>query len=173
MNRNYTGMSTHRVTLSAGLLALIVAVAAWALSVRAAPLLSIDEQAFDVAAARVDIDADTGAAVLEGGVTARFGDVEVRADKVELRYDLAPRVSWARGTGSVSARLKGIDATATAVEFDAKSHSVVLSGAVRLTRGKGWVTAERATMDLSTNKVSLQEVKGSIPVRAAGSFGHP
>jgi lipopolysaccharide export system protein LptA len=167
-------MSKRRAIALAGL-SLIVGVAALGvstLSVRAAPV-AIDDQAFDVAADRVDIDAETGAAVLEGAVTARFGDVEVRADKVELRYDRAPRVSWARGTGSVSARLKGIDATASTVEFEAKSHSVVLAGSVRLTHGKGWVTADRATMDLSTNKVSLQEVKGSIPVQAAGSFAHP
>ena len=39
-----------------------------------------------------------------------------------------------------------------------------LKGGVRLTRGKGWITAERASIDIPTQKVTLHDVKGSIPV---------
>ena len=68
------------------------------------------------------------------------------------------------GTGGVMARLKGIEAGADVIEFDATSRKVSLSGAVRLSRGRGWVRAERATLDIASGKVSLEEVKGSIPL---------
>jgi len=102
--------------------------------------------------------------VLTGNVTARLGELEVRCPTVELSYDESPRVKWAKGKGGITARFKGIEATAAAVELDAPARSVALSGGVRLSRGKGWITAERAVIDTATGKVSLQEVKGSIPV---------
>jgi hypothetical protein len=51
------------------------------------------------------------------------------------------------------------------VELDATAHSVVLTGGVRLARGRGWVTAEHATIDVASGRVSLEDVKGSLPVR--------
>jgi hypothetical protein len=40
----------------------------------------------------------------------------------------------------------------------------VLTGNVRVARGRGWVTAERATLDMASGKVTLHAVKGEIPV---------
>jgi lipopolysaccharide transport protein LptA len=139
-------------------------VVATGLSARADPLVTLDGEAIDVSADRVDVDVEQGVAELRGAVTARVGDVELRCDLVELRYDRSPRVSWARGTGAVSVHVKGIEATAASVELDARTRTVTLAGSVRLSRGRGWMTAERAVLDLATNKVSLQGVKGSIPV---------
>jgi lipopolysaccharide transport protein LptA len=124
----------------------------------------IEGEALDVSADRLDVDVERGTAMLQGTVTARLGDLEVHCPSVEIRYDRSPRVSFARGTGGVTARLKGIDATATTIEFDAASRAVTLAGNVRLSRGRGWITAEHATVDMTTGKVSLQEVKGSIPM---------
>jgi hypothetical protein len=45
---------------------------------------------------------------------------------------------------------------------------VRLFGGVKLTRGSGWVEAATATIDLVSHKVTLKEVKGSIPVAAPG-----
>jgi len=65
----------------------------------------------------------------------------------------------------VSARAKGFAATAAAVEVDVQRRSVRLVGSVRLSRGRGWVTADSATVDLNTRKVVLNDVQGSIPVQ--------
>jgi lipopolysaccharide export system protein LptA len=130
----------------------------------AAPLAVIDGQALDVSAEHVDVDVEHGTALLTGNVAARLGDLEVRCPTIELAYDESPRVKWAHGKGGVVARFKGIEVTAPAADLDAKSRTVVLSGGVRLARGRGWMSAERATLDLASGKVSLQEVKGSIPV---------
>jgi lipopolysaccharide export system protein LptA len=136
----------------------------WSGFAGASPLALIEGEGLDVAADRVEVDVERGTALLQGNVSTRLGDLEVRCPTVEIRYDRSPRVSFARGTGGVTAKLKGIDATANSVEFDAASRTVAFHGSVRLSRGRGWVTAEHATVDVASGKVSLQEVKGSIPV---------
>jgi lipopolysaccharide export system protein LptA len=128
------------------------------------PLAVIAGETLDVKADKLAVDIDKGTAVLEGSVRAKMGELEVLCPKVEIRYDEAPKVRWARGSGGVRARLKGIEASASSFEVDVARRSVKLVGAVRLSRGRGWVTAESATIDLSTRKVTLNEVKGSIPV---------
>jgi lipopolysaccharide transport protein LptA len=121
-------------------------------------------ETLDVKADKLDVDIQKGVAVLEGGVHAKMGELEVLCPKVDIRYDEAPKVRWARGSGGIKARLKGIEAAASSVEVDVARRTVKLAGGVRLTRGRGWVQADSATIDISTRKVTLQDVKGSIPV---------
>ena len=136
----------------------------WSRLAGADPLAVVEGEALDVSADRLDVDVERGTALLQGNVSTRLGELEVHCPTVEIKYDKSPRVSFARGTGGVSAKLKGIDATASIVEFDATSRTVAFHGSVRLSRGRGWVTAEHATVDIASGKVSLQDVKGSIPV---------
>jgi len=130
-----------------------------------ADLATISGQTLDVKANTLDVDINRGRATLEGDVHATLGELTVVCPKVELAYDEAPQVKWARGTGGVEARVQGIVARAAVVEVDVVKRKVDLSGGVRLTRGQGWVEAERASIDISTYRVSLHEVKGSIPVK--------
>jgi lipopolysaccharide export system protein LptA len=53
------------------------------------------------------------------------------------------------------------------VELDLARQLVELSGGVKLTRGQGWLTADRARIDIATARVSLSQVKGGIPVAKA------
>jgi lipopolysaccharide export system protein LptA len=131
---------------------------------QAGPLAVVEGESLDIKADKLDVDIDKGTALLEGNVEAKMGDLQVSCPKVEIRYDQAPRVRWARGSGGVHAHVKGIDATAQSVVLDLAKREVSLSGGVRLARGKGWIEAGKATIALSTRKVTLQEVKGSIPV---------
>jgi lipopolysaccharide transport protein LptA len=133
-------------------------------SAYAVPLAEVGGEALDITADRLEVDVAEGTAALEGNVRAAMGDLEVFSPKIEIRYDEAPRVKWARGSGGVRAKLKGIEATAHSIELDVVKRRVTLRGGVRLTRGKGWVKATKASIDLSTRKVTLHEVKGSIPV---------
>lgn len=156
------------VTLSLCVAAVVsaLAVALPARRATAAPLAVVEGEAIDVSAERLEVDVEHGTALLQGSVSLTFGEIDIRCPKVEIRYDRSPRVSFARGTGGVTARFKGTEATADAIEFDAGSRKVSLSGAVKLTRGRGWMRAERATLDIASGKVSLEDVKGSIPVEA-------
>lgn len=133
---------------------------------RAAPIAVVDGEALDVSAEHLEVDVSRGTALLRGSVVASFGDVEIRCPTVEIRYDRSPRVSFARGTGGVTVRIKGIEAAAETLEFDAGARKVALSGGVRLSQGRGWARAERASFDISSGKVSLEDVKGSIPIDA-------
>lgn len=131
---------------------------------RADPLGVIAGEILDVTAEKLDVDIEGGRAVLEGDVHASLGELVVVCPKVEMRYDPAPTVKWVRGSGGVRASLRGIEANAEFVEVDIGRRQVLLAGGVELRRGKTWVHAERATIDVATRHVSLHEVKGSIPV---------
>ncbi|MBK7582153.1 MAG: hypothetical protein IPI67_18345 [Myxococcales bacterium] len=130
----------------------------------AGPLAVVEGEKLELRADKLDVDIDKGNALLEGNVEAKLGELTVTCPKVEIRYDQAPRVRWVKGSGGVRARVKGIDATASSVVVDLSKREVTLTGGVRLARGKGWVEADKATIDLSTRKLTLKEVKGSIPV---------
>jgi lipopolysaccharide export system protein LptA len=115
-------------------------------------------------AERLDIDIIAGEATLTGKVTLSRGDLIVNCPRVDLRFDHAPHVTWARGSGGVTADLRGVHAEAPSVEFDLGRQVLDLSGGVKLTRGQGWLAADSARIDIATAKVSLVQVKGSIPV---------
>jgi hypothetical protein len=50
------------------------------------------------------------------------------------------------------------------VELDLTKQVLDLRGGVKLTRGQGWLAADSARIEIATAKVSLTQVKGSIPV---------
>src|SRR6185503_5523356 len=68
-------------------------------------LAAIGGESLDVQANKLDVDIEKGTAVLEGDVTVAMGELRVQCPKVELRYDQAPQVRWARGSGGVTASL--------------------------------------------------------------------
>jgi lipopolysaccharide export system protein LptA len=135
-------------------------------SAQADPLAVVDGQSLDVRADHLDVDIAKGTAVLKGNVRAVLGELEVECGKIDVRYDEAPVVRYARGSDNVTVRLKGIEAKAAALEVDVARRSVRLQGGVRVSRGRGWVTAEAAQIDIATRHVTLDAVKGSIPVQA-------
>jgi lipopolysaccharide export system protein LptA len=130
------------------------------------PLAVVEGQSLDVRADRLDVDIAKGTATLQGNVHAVLGELEVECGKIDVRYDEAPVVRYARGSEAVTVRLKGIEAKAATLEVDVARRSVRLQGGVKVSRGRGWVTAEAAQIDIATRHVTLDAVKGSIPVQA-------
>lgn len=164
MRESSVRAATRRLAIAGGLAAALAG-PALPISAQAGPLAVVAGETLDVRADSLEVDIARGSALLEGNVHAVLGDLEVDCARVEVRYDGAPNVRWAKGSGGVNARAKGFAATATAFEVDVVRRNVRLEGSVRLSRGKGWVTADSATIDLNTRKVVLNEVKGSIPVQ--------
>jgi lipopolysaccharide export system protein LptA len=122
------------------------------------------ETGVSLQADRLDIDILAGEATLTGKVTLSKGDLAVSCPRVDLRFDHTPHVTWARGSGGVTADLRGVHAEAPSVELDLTKQVLDLRGGVKLTRGQGWLTADSARIEIPTAKVSLTQVKGSIPV---------
>jgi lipopolysaccharide export system protein LptA len=122
------------------------------------------DSAVALQADRLDIDILAGEATLTGKVTLSKGDLVVSCPRVDLRFDHAPHVTWARGSGGVTADVRGVHAEAPSVELDLGKQVLDLRGGVKLTRGQGWLTADSARIEIATAKVSLTQVKGSIPV---------
>jgi lipopolysaccharide export system protein LptA len=131
----------------------------------AEPILGVGGDAtVSVQADRLDIDILAGEATLTGKVTLSKGDLVVSCPRIDLRFDHAPHVIWAKGSGGVTADVRGVHAEAPSVELDLSKQVLDLRGGVKLSRGQGWLTADSARIDIPTAKVSLTQVKGSIPV---------
>jgi hypothetical protein len=73
----------------------------------------------------------------------------------------------------VVAEVKGVLAEAPDVEMDLAARTLELRGGVRLTRGESWITAERASINIATAKVTMSDVKGSIPIPKGSPVGTP
>jgi lipopolysaccharide export system protein LptA len=129
-----------------------------------AEILGVGGDSVSLQADRVDVDVMAGDATLTGNVTLTKGDVTVSCPRIDVRFDQGARLLWARGSGGVNADVRGVHAEAPAVEVDFARQVLDLRGGVKLARGQGWMTADSARMELSTGKVSLSQVKGSIPV---------
>ena len=113
---------------------------------------------------QLDIDILAGEATLTGKVTLTKGDLVVNCPRIDLRFEHAPKLTWARGSGGVTADVRGVHAEAPSVELDLTKQVLDLRGGVKLTRGQGWLTADSARIEIATAKVSLSQVKGAIPV---------
>jgi lipopolysaccharide export system protein LptA len=122
------------------------------------------DEPLQMTADRLDLDIEAKTALLAGHVTLRRGPMTLSCPRVDVRYDRVPHVTWARGSGGVVAEVKGVRAEAPEVEVDLASRTMDLRGGVRLARGDGWITADRATINIATGKVSMAEVKGSLPI---------
>jgi lipopolysaccharide export system protein LptA len=124
----------------------------------------------DVRADRMSVDLGARTARLEGNVKLRRGDLSLSMAVVDVRLDEAGGVRWAKGTGLVTLDQKGTHAESEAVEVDLARRSVELSGKVRVTRGASRLTAERATIDLASQRVSLSSVEGTLTASDVSSL---
>jgi lipopolysaccharide export system protein LptA len=154
------------------LFALPFALVAAALATAAARPLSAEPrdaaaEALQMSADRLELDVEARTAVLTGHVKVVRGAMSLSCPRVDVRYDQVPHVTWARGSGGVVAEVKGVHAEAPEVEVDLAARTMELRGGVRLTRGEGWITAERAGINIATARVTMSDVKGSIPVPKA------
>jgi lipopolysaccharide export system protein LptA len=133
-------------------------------SALADPLLGGPADPVAMQADQLEVDVTAGSAVFTGNVSLAKGDLHVSCPRIEVKFDTSPHVSWARGSGGVAADVRGVHAEAPEVELDLTKQLLELRGGVRLTRGQGWLQAERASIDIATAKVTLTQVKGAIPV---------
>ncbi|WP_146653486.1 LptA/OstA family protein [Labilithrix luteola] len=130
----------------------------------AEPLLDVAKGDVNVQADKLEVDVATGIAVLTGQVLLQKGDMSVKCPKVELKFDTSPHLNWAKGSGGVVADVRGVHGEAPEVELDLKKQVLELRGGVKLSRGQGWIQADKATIELATARVTATQVKGSIPV---------
>lgn len=133
-------------------------------AVHADPILSVGGDAMEVQADQLEVDVTAGEAVLTGNVSLAKGGLKVSCPRIDLKFDNTPHVKWARGSGGVVADVKGVHAESPDVELDLVKQVLELKGGVRLTRGQGWLQADSARIEITTAKVTLTQVKGSIPV---------
>jgi lipopolysaccharide transport protein LptA len=145
-------------------IACTIAAAAW---VRAEPVAVVDGQPVGVSADQLVVDLNKGTAVMTGNVRVQRGELVIRCDRVDARYDGAPNVTWAHATGHVIADWKGISARANEAELILSRRVLELRGGVKLSRAGAWIEAREAQVDFVTGRLTLEKVSGSIPVPSA------
>lgn len=120
----------------------------------------------EISADSLEVDTKDQSATLTGKVVFTKGtDLSLRCPKIEVKYESSgPRVSWAKGSGGITADVKGVRAEAPEFELDLVKQKLSLRGGVRLFRGQGWVAADGAEIDLATARVTMNNVKASLPV---------
>jgi lipopolysaccharide transport protein LptA len=128
------------------------------------PLLDVGKGDVGVQADQLEVDVSTGSAILTGQVVLTKGDMTVRCPRVDLKFDASPHLKLAKGSGGVVADVRGVHGEAPEVELDLKRQVLELRGGVRLSRGQGWLQADKVTIELATARVTATQVKGSIPV---------
>jgi lipopolysaccharide transport protein LptA len=128
------------------------------------PLLDVGKGDVSVQADKLEVDVATGTAILTGQVVLSKGDMSVRCPRVDLKFDTSPHLHSAKGSGGVVADVRGVHGEAPEVELDMKKQVLELRGGVKLSRGQGWIQADKATIELATARVTATQVKGSIPV---------
>ncbi|MBS2013472.1 MAG: hypothetical protein JST00_11320 [Deltaproteobacteria bacterium] len=151
-----------KIVLAVGLVALTTSFAPR--DADADPLLDVGKGDVSVQADKLEVDVATGTAILTGQVVLSKGDMTVKCPRVDLKFDTSPHLNWAKGSGGVVADVRGVHGEAPEVELDLKKQVLELRGGVKLSRGQGWIEANKATIELSTAKVTATQVKGSIPV---------
>jgi lipopolysaccharide export system protein LptA len=151
-----------RVGLAAALMLLTTSFAPR--EAEADPLLDMGKGDVSLQADKLEVDVATGTAILTGKVVLSKGDMAVRCPRVDLKFDSSPHLNFAKGSGGVVADVRGVHGEAPEVELDLKRQVLELRGGVKLSRGQGWLQADRATIELATARVTATQVKGSIPV---------
>lgn len=160
---HFVGTRAARIAVAGLLAALVAGVVGPTAPAQAETLLGADPNV-SLQADRLDIDILAGEATLTGKVTLSKGDLVVSCPRVDLRFDQTPHLTWAKGSGGVTADVRGVHAEAPSAELDLGKQVLDMRGGVKLTRGQGWLTADSARIEIATAKVSLTQVKGSIPV---------
>ena len=128
------------------------------------PILQVGGGDVRVEAEKLEVDVAAQTAVLVGNVVLAKGDLNVKCPRLDLKFDHAPHLSWAKGSGGVVADVRGVHAEAPEVELDLSKQVLELRGGVKLSRGQGFLQAESATINITTAKVTATQVKGQIPV---------
>ena len=166
MKRRTTSASipSHRSTFVAAVVLALLSTSLSPHEAAADPLLDVGQGDVNVQADSLEIDITRGSAVLTGQVLLQKGDLSVRCPRVELKFDTSPQLHWAKGSGGVVADVRGVHGEAPEVELDLKKQILELRGGVKLSRGQGWIQADKATIELATARVTATQVKGTIPV---------
>jgi len=128
------------------------------------PLIDMGKGDVGVQADKLEIDVAAGTAVLTGKVVLTKGDMTVSCPRVDLKFDSGPHLMTAKGSGGVVADVRGVHGEAPEVELDMVKQILEMRGGVKLSRGQGWIQADKASIELATARVTATQVKGSIPV---------
>ncbi len=128
-----------------------------------APASTADARApLDVQAERVVFDPTARSAVFEGDVRATQGAISLRSPRLVARYGADQKLLSLEAQGGVQLGGEGVTATAERASWSATDETLVLEGAVTLTRGADVLQGTRLTYLPTSGRIELENARGRI-----------
>jgi lipopolysaccharide export system protein LptA len=140
----------------------VLVVAAAALVAALAPAATGGDQvrSVQVEADRLQIDHQRRSATFEGNVRARYGELALQCDSMQVSYDDRGAVVALRATGGVTVRRGDARATANSGRLDARQGLLVLEGSPVLVRGPHRLEGERIAVHLASGRIEVERARG-------------
>ena len=120
---------------------------------------------------------DEQVAVLEGDAVIRQGDLELKADRIAIRYETGedaarPRVRRMEARGHVRLKSPSEEVTADWGIYDVASRMILMGGGVELRRAGNLLTGSLMEIDLDSGLIRLSAA-GAEDGRVKGLFRPP
>lgn len=113
-----------------------------------------------VEADRLQIDHRQRSATFEGNVRARYGELALGCDSMQVSYDDQGAVVALRATGGVTVRKGDARATANLGRLDARQGLLVLEGSPVLVRGPHRLEGARIAVHLASGRIEVERARG-------------
>jgi len=109
---------------------------------------------------RLRIDHRARTAAFSGNVRARYGELDLSCDSMDVAYGEDGAVVSLRANGGVTVRRGEATATARTARLDARLGLLVLEGGPVLTQGQHRLEGARITVALATGEVDVERARG-------------
>ncbi|WP_438990191.1 LptA/OstA family protein [Lentibacter sp.] len=111
----------------------------------------------EISADSMDINQNTGSAVLVGNVLIGQGEMRISASSVSIQYNSdRSQIAQLKASGSVTL-VSGEDAAEAAqAEYNVESGMILLSGNVLLVQGQTAITADKMRVDTNSGTAKME-----------------
>jgi lipopolysaccharide export system protein LptA len=122
----------------------------------------------EVQADRLRIDHRQLSARFEGNVRARYQDLALSCEQMEVSYDEGGAVVALRASGRVVVKRGAARATAARGRLDARQGLLVLEGGPVLVQGGHRLEGARIVVHLADGRLEVEQAKGSFQIDLGG-----
>ena len=120
----------------------------------------------DIESDRLDVDTQKGVAVFTGDAKAVQRDIVVQCEMLTLKFDDASKkVNTLIAEKDVNIRWQDKEATCDRAVYRLDEESLDLAGNVLVTRGEERLSGQRVTVDMKTNRQSVEGRGGRVKIR--------
>lgn len=114
---------------------------------------STDKDPVEINADRMEADLSSGRLRFIGHVRAKQGARTIYAQRMDVRYTDAGKITSIKAKGHVKVKMGGAFATADRLELDNARQVIYLRGSPKVVQGKQIITGEKITYRITTEEL--------------------